>query len=231
MDLVSYANNNLGQHLDNGQGSYAGECVSLAIRVAHDVYNVPFGTLFCSNTGGARDLFEQFDGTIPQYFDKIPNDPMDANQLPEAGDLIIWGSALGSFGHIGVVMSGQPLTVFQQLGTPIFKESEIHTFPSYSGVLGWLRPKVAEVPVEVPAPVVEVPVVVPEPTPVVETPVIAPESVIVPVVEDISVTPVAVAPTPEAVIGTTSASPTLLDTVLSVIKWLIKTIIGEKNVT
>ena len=83
MDLTTYANSHLGQHIDNGQGGYAGECVSLAISVAHDVYNVPYGTLYCSKTEGARDLFEQFDGTIPQYFDKIPNDPNDVNQLPD----------------------------------------------------------------------------------------------------------------------------------------------------
>ena len=224
MDLMSFVNLNLVQHLDNGQGGYVGECVSLAIRVAHDVYNVPFGTLFCSNTQGARDLFEQFDGTIPQYFDKIPNDPNDYSQLPQAGDFIIWGSAMGAYGHIGVVTNPKPLEVFQQLGTPVFRLSEIHTYPTYGGVLGWLRPKVAEVaPVEVPvvepAPTPEVVLVA---TPVVETPVIAPETVTV-----------AVTPAPEVVSVTTSptrSTPSPLETIFNMVKAIIKFLIGEKHV-
>lgn len=224
MDLMSFVNNNLGQHLDNGQGGYVGECVSLAIRIAHDVYNVPFGTLYCSKTQGARDLFEQFDGTIPQYFDKIPNDPNDYNQLPNVGDFIVWGSSMGAYGHIGVVTNPKPLEVFQQLGTPVFRLSEIHTYPTYGGVLGWLRPKVAEVvPAPVEVPVVEptpVPEVVSEPTPAPETPQIALETVTV-----------ATTPPVETATVTVSAPKQpnwLLPLISSILKWLYIKLIGVK---
>lgn len=141
MSALSYANAHLNQSIDNGQGGYAGECVSLAIRVMNAEYGVPYGTLYCSNTGGARDLYEQFDGKIPQYFDRIANDPNNWNQLPQEGDLIIWGTYMGKYGHIAVCLTGNPLRVFQQLGTPVFKRSEIVNYPNYNGVLGWLRPK------------------------------------------------------------------------------------------
>lgn len=142
--LTDYANSHLGDYLDNGQGGYAGECVSLTIRVAHDVYGIPYGTLYCSNTGGARDLFEQYDGRIPQYFDRIANDPNDYGQLPQEGDFIVWGTYMGKYGHVAVVLSGNPLRVFQQLGTPVFEASEIRQYANYNGVLGWLRPKVQQ---------------------------------------------------------------------------------------
>lgn len=141
MTLQQFADNNLNIQLDNGQGRYVGECVSLVIRVAHDVYGVPYGTLYCSKTEGARDLFEQFDGTIPEYFDRIANDPNDHNQLPQPGDILVWGSSMGEYGHTGVVIQARPLKVYQQLGYPVYANSEIKTYPNYSGILGWLRPK------------------------------------------------------------------------------------------
>lgn len=127
--------------MDNGQGGYKGECVSAVIRAMHDVYSVPYGTLYCSETGGARDLFEQFDGTIPRHFDRIANDPNNWEQFPNPGDLIVWGGYMGRYGHVGMVVSANPLRVWQQLGTPVFTSLEIRQYPNYNGVLGWLSPK------------------------------------------------------------------------------------------
>lgn len=158
MPLLDFVNSNLNKQLDNGQGSYKGECVSLSIRVAHDVYGVPYGTMYCveryingrldpNATGGAIELFRHFGETnMPRYFDLIPNNPNDYNQLPQPGDFIVWGTSMGHYGHVAVVVSANPLRVFQQLGTPVFKPSEIRQYANYNGVLGWLRPKQAAQP-------------------------------------------------------------------------------------
>jgi hypothetical protein len=164
-EFVNRYNN--GDYLDNGMGDYLGECVSLAIRFANEVYDVPYGTLYCSNIGGARDLFEQFDGSIPDYFDRIENDMNDPNQLPSKGDLIIHGTRLGYYGHVSVLLScdSHGITVFEQF----IGRNPTVTTRSWDGVLGWLRFKTQTTPIvedTVPIAIEQTPVIIyPEPTP------------------------------------------------------------------
>ncbi len=135
MNLESFISRYNGQQLTNNSGGFTGECVSLAARYAQEVQSVPNadGVLYCSNTGGARDLYEQFDGKLPQHYDRIPN-----GQPRQAGDLVIWGANLGHYGDVAVALdSGN--RVFGQLGTPVFQPARIRE--ENRPPLGYLRLK------------------------------------------------------------------------------------------
>lgn len=132
-----FFNNNRGKVLDNGWGNFSGECVSLAIRYAYEVHGVPYGTLFCSASGGARDLYEQFDGTIPDYYEQVSK-----YTTPPYGALAVFGVELGKYGHVGVVISTDvdagTITVYDQY---VGKEAGETTW-HISAVIGFLKRKV-----------------------------------------------------------------------------------------
>lgn len=73
------------------------------------------------------------------FYDKIPNTPTG---VPKLGDVIIWGTNYGSVGHIAVctdIADTKGFTSFDQ-NDPL--KSPCHFQPhTYTGVLGWLRPK------------------------------------------------------------------------------------------
>jgi hypothetical protein len=73
------------------------------------------------------------------FYDKIPNTP---EGVPQLGDVIIWGTRYGKYGHIAVctdIADVKGFTSFDQ-NDPI--NEACHFQPhSYTGVLGWLRPK------------------------------------------------------------------------------------------
>ena len=93
---------------------------------------------------GAPDIF----GNPPDiwanyqqdFYEKIANTP---DGVPKLGDVIIWGTKYGPYGHIAVctdIADTKTFTSFDQndpTGEPCHYQP--HT---YSGVLGWLRPKV-----------------------------------------------------------------------------------------
>lgn len=126
--------NYIGQEVPNNHGKFVGECVSLAARFAQEVQGVPDAdsVFYCSVTGGARDLYEQYDGKIPTYFDRIPY-----GQPPKLYDYIVWGANRGHYGHIAIIYGSQ---VFQQLGTPVFKPAELASSGTQPP-LGYLRLK------------------------------------------------------------------------------------------
>lgn len=95
-------------------------------------------------TGNAVDYWTNFP---TDFYDKIPND--DLNDIPRLGDVIIWGTEYGSYGHIAVctdIADTKGFTSFDQndpLKSPCHFQQ--HT---YRGVLGWLRPK--KLPIDTP---------------------------------------------------------------------------------
>ena len=87
-------------------------------------------------TGNAVDYWTNFP---TDFYEKIPNTPTG---VPKAGDVIIWGTNYGPYGHIAVctdIADTKGFTSFDQ-NDPL--KSPCHFQPhSYTGVLGWLRPK------------------------------------------------------------------------------------------
>lgn len=96
------------------------------------------------------DAWQCFDGSNPDYFEKIKNNPNDPNQIPKRGDVIVWGkNSSVPFGHIAVVESATPdsVTVLQQDGTYDTKPTHRKTWGyeiAGAPVVGWLRPKLSE---------------------------------------------------------------------------------------
>lgn len=120
----------------NGQGCdydgyYGDQCMDLANQYNQDVVGAP------RLTGNAVDVWT----TYPQQaYGRINNTP---DGVPQEGDIIIWGTSIGQYGHIAVFKSGDSnsFTSFDQ-NWPL--NSVCHFQPhNYSGVLGWLRPKQA----------------------------------------------------------------------------------------
>lgn len=113
--LGQFENQWYGKDAPNNHGNFVGECVSLAAQWAQNGLGVPNAdaVLYCSHTGGARDLYEQFDGQLPTYFERLPY-----GNAPQDGDLVVWGANMGIYGDVAIYIgSGQ---VFGQLGTPVF---------------------------------------------------------------------------------------------------------------
>ena len=96
--------------------------------------------------GNAKDmLFTSSD----EFVHRILNNPADASQVPEPGDIIVWGGTgaggLNPFGHIAVVTGADVngVDVIQQDGftqVAMFRARLGYSNPGTGAVTGWLRP-------------------------------------------------------------------------------------------
>lgn len=117
-----------GQSIDF-DGFYGSQCADEFLQYNQDVVNAP------RVYGNAVDIWSNYN---PGFYDRIENTP---DNFPQFGDVIIWGTGIGTFGHIAIV-----------------KEANINSFISldqnwnnvqhcqfithnYNAVLGWIRPK------------------------------------------------------------------------------------------
>lgn len=86
--------------------------------------------------GNPPDIWNKYQ---QDFYERIPNTP---DGVPQLGDVVIWGSSYGGYGHIAIcteIANTKTFTSFDQndpIGEPCHFQP--HT---YSGVLGWLRPK------------------------------------------------------------------------------------------
>lgn len=132
-----------GVHIDE-DGYYGAQCWDVSARYAREVVGCPS---FPTGSGGAEGLFRIFAQPIPQYFDRIANNKSDPNQLPNRGDVIVWDASFSPpWGHTAVCLSADRngVTVLEQNGNNPGGVSYIKT-RGWTGVSGWLRPKVKEV--------------------------------------------------------------------------------------
>lgn len=94
--------------------------------------------------GNAKDLFANAD---PNKFQKVTNNPNDANQLPPAGAWFVFGPASWNFnlGHVGMVISATPTSfVGLEQNNPagddqVREMNHTGTLP-YANMIGWLIP-------------------------------------------------------------------------------------------
>lgn len=127
-------------HIDE-DGYYGAQCWDVVARYAREKYGCPS---FPTVTGGAAGLFTNTAGIISQYFDRVANNPNDANQIPPNGAIIVWGTVWSPpYGHTAIKLAGgvgQNMTVFEQNGNNpggnAYQKSR-----NYTGVIGWLVPK------------------------------------------------------------------------------------------
>ncbi|MCK9371243.1 CHAP domain-containing protein [Candidatus Dojkabacteria bacterium] len=110
-------------------GYYGFQCMDLAHQYAVEVVGKDFAP-----APAAKDVWNQ---TIDGY-DKIPNTPTG---VPTKGDIIIWGTGIGAYGHIAVFDNGDAnsFTSFDQ-NWPLNSLCHLQQH-NYTGVLGWFHPQ------------------------------------------------------------------------------------------
>lgn len=117
-----------GQKIDY-DGFYDGQCVDLYDQFCKDVINCPIYLV-----AGAKDIFTNYP---TDYFTRVLNTP---DAVPETGDVIIWGSGLGEYGHVAIFSEGDvdSFTSFDQ-NYPTGSKCHFQKH-NYNSVLGWLHP-------------------------------------------------------------------------------------------
>jgi hypothetical protein len=128
-------------------GSYGFQCMDLYRQYCKEVLEVPQSP----PVEGAKDVWTTY---LKDHFTQIKNTPTG---VPVLGDIIIWDTSVGKYGHIAVFRDGDengfasfdqnwPLSVDSKGNGTGVCHFQAH---NYTGVLGWLRPK--EIPTVVPA--------------------------------------------------------------------------------
>lgn len=110
------------------------DCVDVPKSWATFLFNVSWVQTI--GYGNAKDLYNN---ASSNYFDKIPNSPTG---VPNPGDIIVWGTGIGIYGHIAVVIWAN-VNTFMVLEQDSYKQIAAYQrqWPNYSAVIGWLRPK------------------------------------------------------------------------------------------
>jgi len=129
MTYEEFKNKYNGQPIDF-DGAYGDQCVDLAQQYNKECLNGPFLV-----GDGAKDIFFTFPASI---YECIYN---EATNFPSQGDIVIWGTLIGPWGHIAIFDHGDASSFvsFDQ-NWPL--DSKCHfEGHDYYGVLGWLHPK------------------------------------------------------------------------------------------
>lgn len=105
-----------------------------------DFINIPRGAV---RHPTAIQVWSNADDTTRKYFDLIPNSPVN---IPQVGDIIVFGTRVGPVGHVSIETGRSNylnLTTFDQNWSGAGYARTV-THYLYSGVIGWLHPKVAQ---------------------------------------------------------------------------------------
>ena len=123
----------------NGKGldfdhAYGNQCMDVFEQYNQDVVGAPVVY------GNAVDVWMKFS---PKFYFQIPN---TLTGIPEKGDVVVWGTSVGQYGHVAIFVEGDQntFTSFDEnwpipaagSGTGVCHLQQ----HSYVGVLGWLRP-------------------------------------------------------------------------------------------
>jgi len=118
----------------NFDGAYGNQCVDLYRQYVKEVLKVPQSP----SVSAAKHIWTTY---LTKYFNRYTN---TITAVPKKGDIIIWGDKIGSYGHVGVYISGNvfSFTSFDQNWPEAYGKGVSHKQShSYKGVLGWLRLK------------------------------------------------------------------------------------------
>lgn len=142
MTLSEFIDKYTGKFLDYDL-KYGNQCSDLMRFYLVEVLELPDSYLRAIY---ARYVFEKFDQMYGRSkFVKISNTP---EGIPSKGDIVFWGTSLGTAGHVAIFIDGDAnsFNSFDQ-NYPLEKPCHVQNH-SYKGVLGWLRYKY--IPVEEP---------------------------------------------------------------------------------
>jgi chaperonin cofactor prefoldin len=131
MTLQEFITKYKGKGID-WDGHYGFQCVDLYRQYVQEVLEFPQSP----GVTGAKDIWDSY---LPEYYDRISNTP---EGVPQAGDIMIWGSSYGKYGHVAVVSSATSsyFNAFSQ-NDPLGALSGIKKYTNWTPVLGWLHPK------------------------------------------------------------------------------------------
>lgn len=141
MTVDQFVAQNDGKGLDF-DGWYGNQCVDLILYYMRDV------TGPAAFSGNAKDWYYNYGGDLANKYDRIANNPNDPNQIPQKGDIVIFGGnqpGSGGFGHIDIFLSGNATSWvgFDQNWGGQFAHKVVH---NYTYVIGWLRAKTQPTP-------------------------------------------------------------------------------------
>ena len=135
MTLEQFVTKYNGKKVDY-DGAYGAQCVDLPRQYWKEVEGIPEHTGPCATTGGAKDLFLDYN-KMPlekKYFIRSKA----KNWIP--GDVLIWDSTpKNQYGHVAIMLArlGESFIVFEQNGiTQAGAEIRVR---SRDGLLGYLR--------------------------------------------------------------------------------------------
>lgn len=116
-------------------GSYGNQCQDLYRMYVKECLGFPQSPA----VPGAKDNWDKY---LPEYYERIANSP---DGFPRKGDVMLWGSSYGPWGHVGVITEATVNTFkcFSQ-NDPTGSLPSIKWYKSYTGVIGWLRPIIKE---------------------------------------------------------------------------------------
>lgn len=111
-------------------GKYSGQCVDLYRQYVKEVLELPQ----TPPVVGAKDIWTG----VTNGFEKIANTPTG---VPSVGDIMIWGSKYGPYGHVAIVTSADinRFTCFSQ-NDPSGTLCGYKNYLTYGPTLGWLHP-------------------------------------------------------------------------------------------
>lgn len=133
MNLDQFFNTWNGRFVEELDPTNENQCKDLAQKYVKDVLNQPYLPL-----GNANLMFSLAQNDIyNKYVNTVSN-------FPQRGDLVIWDSRYGKYGHIAIVMSANLFwfTAFEQ-NDPFESPCHLKRY-SYFGVRGWVRLRVKE---------------------------------------------------------------------------------------
>lgn len=137
MTIEEFVKKNTGKKVDY-DGVFGAQCVDLFRQYALDVLGIPEHTGSCATSGGAKDLYLDYN-KMPlekKYFSKITNKSF----VP--GDVLVWDeSEKNKYGHVAIVLGklNDDLIVFEQDG--LKQNGARITLRSMERLLGGLRKK------------------------------------------------------------------------------------------
>jgi hypothetical protein len=113
--------------------SYGFQCQDLYRQYVKEVLGFPQSPA----VPGAKDNWDKY---LPEYYQRIENTPAG---VPMPGDIILWGSSYGQWGHVAICIkaTSSTLTCFSQ-NDPTGSLCITKLYRSYKGVIGWLHPLV-----------------------------------------------------------------------------------------
>ena len=117
--------------------AYGPQCVDLFRQYAKDVGEISERLESCGTSGGAKDLYLDYDKMEKEkkYFKKL-----SPKKTPKSGDVAVWNStSKNKYGHVAIVVQNYPnsIVVFEQNG--YMQDGAKYNIRSKENLLGYLR--------------------------------------------------------------------------------------------